>query len=95
MTEYLPGLIETELSRSPDGSSPSPRKIPKVARGPLAAQLPEHVARQLVDGVRHPRPVMYSSFGARTLCWLIESPRFRRPIASRIGRTRRRGGDVV
>ena len=98
VTEYLPGLIATELGRTdrqkesaPSTTAGTPsHKGSGGATGPLAPQPPERVAAQLVACVRRPRLVMYSSFSARMLCWMMQSPRLRRSIGSAIGRAQRK-----
>ncbi len=90
VTEYLPGLIDTELGQSRDETAASPSRASDGGTGPLAALSPDRVADQLVACVRRPRQVMYSSFGARVMCWVMESARFRRSVGSRIGRAQRK-----
>ncbi len=90
VTEYEPGLIDTEFGRSGDASQASREDRPSGGTGPLAALSPEHVAGQLVDCVRRPRSLMYSNFQTRMLCWMLESVRFRHLIGSRIGRAQRK-----
>ena len=90
VTEYEPGLIATEFGTSGGRSQASAEDSPSGGTGPLAALPPEHVARQLVDCVRRPRPVMYSNIQTRFMCWMLESARFRRSVGSRIGRAQRK-----
>jgi short-subunit dehydrogenase len=90
VTEYLPGLIDTELGQSRDETVASPSRASDSGTGPLAALSPDRVADQLVACVRRPRQVMYSSFGARMMCWVMESARFRRAVGSRIGIAQRK-----
>lgn len=98
ITEYLPGLIATELGQA--GAATAGVSAPARASsrpegrhpgtGPLAALPPERVAEQIVACVRRPRQVVYSSFGTRVMCWLMESARFRRAVGSRIGQAQRK-----
>ena len=90
VTEYLPGLIDSELGQPRDSTEATSSRPSGGGTGPLAALPPEHVADQLVDCVRRPRAVMYSSFGARVMCWVMESARFRCLVGSRIGNAQRK-----
>lgn len=94
VTEYLPGLIATELGQArSDAAEAQPAKVMASGRnpgtGPLAPLPPEHVADQIVACVRRPRAVVYSNLSTRLLCWAIESSALRRALGSRIGHAQR------
>ena len=99
VTEYLPGLIATELG--PASAQASGLELPAsdtyqdeeqsfVTR--LFAPLdPKRVAEQIVGCVRKPRAVLYSTLGTRMLCWCMQVPRLRRGLAAGLGRSSRKG----
>jgi NAD(P)-dependent dehydrogenase (short-subunit alcohol dehydrogenase family) len=102
VSEFVPGLIETGLGaaaeaapelggRTADLLDDPPRGwLARAVSKPLA---PEVVGEQLVDLVRRPRPVAYSSFAIRLVMALAQSPRLRRlmGIATREAFRRRLG----
>lgn len=98
VTEYLPGLIATELGQASAAAAGATAPTRASSRqqgrdpgtGPLSPLPPERVADQIVACVRRPRQVMYSSFGTRVMCWVMESARFRRVVGSKIGQAQRK-----
>jgi short-subunit dehydrogenase len=99
VTEYLPGLIATELGQAsaeasgldlPASDTYQDAEQTFVTR--LFAPLdPKRVAEQIVDCVRKPRAIMYSTLGTRMLCWFMQSARLRRGLAAGMGRASRKG----
>ena len=90
VTEYEPGRIDTEFGTQGGSSTASSNDGQYEGTGPLGPLPAERVASQLVDCVRRPRPVMYSSLQTRVLCWLLESARVRRSVGSKIGTMQRK-----
>ena len=98
VTEYLPGLIATELgeaSAEASGLAPPERDAFRDEEQSFVTRLfsatdPAVVAEQIVGCVRRPRAVMYTSFGTRVVCWLMQMPRFRRSLAAGLGRASRK-----
>jgi NAD(P)-dependent dehydrogenase (short-subunit alcohol dehydrogenase family) len=86
VSEYIPGLIETELGAAAGAApefaadsanlldNPPRRRIAELLSKPLP---PEVVGAQLVELVRRPRAVAYSSASIRLLMWLAQYPRLR------------------
>ena len=99
VTEYLPGLIATELGTA--SAQASGLELPAsdtfqdeeqsfVTRlfSPLD---PMRVAEQIVGCVRRPRAVLYSTLGTHVLCWFMQFAGLRRRLAAGMGRSSRKG----
>jgi len=87
VSEFVPGLIETELGASATAAPELAARAPDVLDDPPRSWLaravskplgPDAVAAQLVELVRRPRPVAYSSPSIRLVMWLAQYPRLRR-----------------
>jgi NAD(P)-dependent dehydrogenase (short-subunit alcohol dehydrogenase family) len=92
VSEYLPGnvatgaLAESELGPIGGDVFEDPNQHP-LTRALARPQGPERIAADLVDLVRRPRPVMYSSLGARVGSWLAISSAARRALGTRMATT--------
>jgi short-subunit dehydrogenase len=99
VTEYLPGLIATELGQAsaqasglePPASDTFQDEEQSAVMRLFAPLDPKRVAEQIVGCVRRPRAVMYSTLGTRVLCWFMQSARLRRGLAAGMGRASRKG----
>ena len=99
VTEYLPGLIATELGEA--SAQASGLELPasdtfQDAEQSFVTRLfapldPARVADQIVGCVRRPRAVLYSTVGTRVLCWFMQFPRLRIGLAAGMGRSSRKG----
>jgi NAD(P)-dependent dehydrogenase (short-subunit alcohol dehydrogenase family) len=99
VTEYLPGLIATELGEAsaqasglelPVSDTFQDKEQSFVTRlfSPLD---PMRVGEQIVGCVRRPRAVMYSTLGTHVLCWFMQFAGLRRGLAAGMGRSSRKG----
>jgi NAD(P)-dependent dehydrogenase (short-subunit alcohol dehydrogenase family) len=95
VSEYLPGNVATgaqaESEFGPIGGDvfedPSQHPLMRALARP---QGPEHIAADLVELVRRPRPVMYANLGVRLGLWLSLSSAVRRTLGTKMAATVRR-----
>ena len=95
VSEYLPGYIDTESEAESDFGALGPDVFDDpdqifFARWLTTKQPAEKVAADLVDCVRRPRLVMYSSPSLRFILWLARYARLRQSMGAKMARTCRK-----
>jgi NAD(P)-dependent dehydrogenase (short-subunit alcohol dehydrogenase family) len=94
VTEFLPGRVDTGSRPLSSLGEIGPEVFDEARRGWLAGQLlrpqrPDEVAERLVDCVRHPRRVVYSSPAARLAALVGAFPGLSRRLGARLAQVAR------
>jgi len=94
VVEFLPGRVDTGSRPVSSLGEIGPEVFEEAARGWLSGlllnpQRPDDVGERLVDCVRRPRPVVYSSPAARLAALVGASPRMSRRLAARLAQVAR------
>jgi NAD(P)-dependent dehydrogenase (short-subunit alcohol dehydrogenase family) len=98
VSEYVPGLFATEIGTGAADASglgvghvdvlSSPIRH-RIARPWSRPRPPEEAGAQIVDLVRRPRPIRYSSPSIRLITWACRFPRIRRALGDEMARALR------